>query len=108
EGGTWAHFFRIPSLASGDQKPSRFAYVGPGYFDTLKIPILSGRNFQDLDNARSRRVVLVNESFVRSHLGGLNPIGTTLRTIAEPGYPETTYEVIGVVGNTKYSDPRGE
>ena len=46
--------------------------------------------------------MLVNESFVRSHLGGQSPIGTTLRTVAEAGYPETTYEIIGVVGNTKY------
>jgi ABC-type antimicrobial peptide transport system permease subunit len=52
--------------------------------------------------------MLVNESFVRSHLPGLTPIGTTLRTAAEPGFPETTYEIIGVVGDTKYADLRGE
>jgi hypothetical protein len=53
-------------------------------------------------------VLVVNESFIRGHLGGLSPIGTTIRTIAEAGYPETTYEIIGVVGNTKYSDLREE
>ena len=52
--------------------------------------------------------MLVNESFVRSHLGGQSPIGIVLRTIAEAGYPETTYEIIGVVGNTKYADLREE
>jgi ABC-type antimicrobial peptide transport system permease subunit len=52
--------------------------------------------------------MLVNESFVRSHLSGLSPIGAMLRTIAEAGYPETTYEIIGVVGNTKYADLREE
>jgi hypothetical protein len=52
--------------------------------------------------------MLVNESFVRSHLAGLIPIGTTLRTLAEPGFPETTYEIIGVVGDTKYADLREE
>src|SRR5215472_2176430 len=36
------------------------------------------------------------------------PIGTALRTVAEAGYPEVTYEIIGVVGNTKYSDLREE
>jgi ABC-type antimicrobial peptide transport system permease subunit len=50
--------------------------------------------------------MLVNERFVRSHLGGRRPIGMTIRTIAEAGYPETAYEIIGVVGNTKYSDLR--
>jgi hypothetical protein len=38
----------------------------------------------------------------------LNSIGATVRTVAEAGYPETTYEIIGVVGNTKYSDLREE
>jgi len=107
-GQMWAHFFRVAGLAGNVRKTSRFAYVSPGYFDTLKIPIRSGRDFHDLDNARSQRVMLVNESFVQSHLGGLNPIGATLRTIAEAGFPETTYEIIGVVGNTKYADLRGE
>jgi predicted permease len=107
-GASWFHFFRIPGRAGNEQYASRFTYVSPGYFDTLKIPILSGRDFQDFDNATSRRVVLVNDSFVRHHLHGLHPIGTTVRTIAEAGYPETTYEIIGVVGNTKYSDLREE
>src|SRR5439155_7923481 len=59
-------------------------------------------------NAKSRRVMLVNESFVHSHLGGLTPISAAIRTVAEAGYPATTYEIIGVVGNTKYSDLREE
>jgi putative ABC transport system permease protein len=107
-GGTWAHFFQVTSHAGNAPRVSRFTYVSPGYFDTLKIPIRSGRDFQDLDHAGSRRVMLVNESFVLSHLGGLHPIGSTIRTVAEAGYPATTYEIIGVVGDTKYADLREE
>ena len=107
-GGSWWHFFRVTSLAGHERQGSRFTYVSPDYFNTLRIPFLAGRDFQRSDNARGRRVMLVNESFVRSHLRGLSPIGTTLRTIAEAGYPETTYEIIGVVGNTKYQDFREE
>jgi predicted permease len=107
-GSTWSHFFRAPGAEGNPQRASRFAYVSPGYFDTLQIPVRSGRDFTDLDGARSRRVMLVNDSFVRSHLAGLTPIGTTLRTLAEPGFPETAYEIIGVVGNTKYADLREE
>ena len=107
-GGSWFHFFRVPSLAGNEQQASRFIYVSPGYFHTLGIPIRSGRDFQWSDNARNRRVMLVNERFVRTHLGKLTPIGATIHTIAEAGYPEFTYEIIGVVGNTKYSDIREE
>ena len=107
-GGSWWHFFRVTSRADNERHGSRFTYISPGYFRTLRIPIRSGRDFEDLDNANSRRVMLVNDSFARSHLQGLSPIGTTLRTVAEAGYPETTYEIVGVVGNTKYADLREE
>jgi predicted permease len=107
-GAMWSHFFRVTGAATGQRKASRFAYVSPGYFDTLRIPIRAGRDFRDLDNARGRRVMVVNESFVRSHLDGVGAIGATLRTLDEPGFPETTYEIIGVVGDTKYADLRDE
>lgn len=107
-GAIWSHFFRVAGVSGGQHQASRFAYVDPGYFDTLKIPIRSGRDFGPLDNAPSGRVMLVNESFVRSHLNGVNPIGTAIQRIAEPGFPATTYEIIGVVGDTKYADLREE
>ena len=107
-GASWWHFFRLPSLSGDERHGSRFIYASPGYFETLRIPILAGRDFRTFDTANSTRVLLINESFARSHLQGQNPIGITLRTVAEAGYPEATYEVIGVVGNTKYSELREE
>ncbi len=107
-GDSWWHFFRVPSVAGDERQGSRFTYISPGYLETLRIPILSGRDFQKLDTASSPRVMLVNESFVRAHLGGQSPIGIALRTVAEAGYPETTYSIVGVVGNTKYADLREE
>ena len=107
-GGTWFHFFTIPGEAGNRQYAARFAYVSPGYFDTLKIPIRSGRNFRDSDTAQSRRVLLVNDGFVREYLRGVEPIGGTIHTVAEAGYPEVTYEIIGSVGNTKYASLQEE
>jgi predicted lysophospholipase L1 biosynthesis ABC-type transport system permease subunit len=52
--------------------------------------------------------VLVNERFVREYLRGAEPIGSSIRTIAEAGYPEATYEIIGSVGNTKYASLQEE
>jgi ABC-type antimicrobial peptide transport system permease subunit len=43
---------------------------------------------------------------VRRLLGGANPIGQTLRTDAEPNYPATVYEIVGVIPDTRYNDLR--
>jgi hypothetical protein len=51
-------------------------------------------------------VAVVNEAFVRRYLAGKNVTGQTIRTNAESGYPETEYEIVGVVKDTKYTDLR--
>jgi ABC-type antimicrobial peptide transport system permease subunit len=48
-------------------------------------------------------VAIVNETFVREFVANTNTIGVLARTIAEPGYPETVYEVVGVVKDAKYA-----
>jgi hypothetical protein len=50
--------------------------------------------------------MLVNETFVRRFIAKANPIGALARSVAEPGYPETLYEVIGMVKDTKYASLR--
>jgi predicted permease len=108
EGNRWSHFFRLPDRADDDTRAARFAYVGPGYFETLGVPVLAGRDFDDHDHATSRRVLLVNDAFVRRHLGTADAVGRRVRTVAEAGYPGVTYEIVGVVGNTKYETLRDE
>jgi predicted permease len=105
-GAAWSQAFRLTDIAPNVRKGSRLSYVGPGYFDTLGIPLVAGRQISRLDSAASRRVMVVNEAFVRTHLDGVTPLGTRLRTFAEPGYPETTYEIVGVVRDTVYSNVR--
>jgi predicted permease len=105
--GAWSHFFTVPG-GDAKQKVSRFTYVGPGYFATMGIPLRAGRAFTDRDDVAGRPVLIVNESFVRAHLGQRNPIGATVRRLAEPGYPEVLHEIVGVTGNMKYADFRDE
>jgi predicted permease len=107
-GSFMSHFFRLPRAAKVERKASRFAYVDAEYFDTLDIPVKAGREFTDRDTMQSPRVAVVNESFVRSHLDGVNPVGEVVTTFPEPGFPETTYEIVGVAGDTKYADLRDE
>jgi predicted permease len=91
---------------NGSEGESKFAWVSPEYFATMQIPVLAGRGFNDRDTERSPHVAMVNEAFVRRYLAGRNPSGITIRTNAESGYPETEYEIVGVVKDTKYVDLR--
>ena len=74
----------------------------------MGIPIVRGRSFTLDDTASSPRVAVVNETFIRRYLSGVEPIGQTLRTGQEPNYPSTVYEIVGVIPDTKYNDLRGQ
>jgi predicted permease len=102
-GGSWTHTIRIES-AEGE---SKFTWVSPGYFQTMGVPLLMGRDFNQNDTGTSQRVAVVNQTFIRRFLGGANPIGRTLRTSPEPRYPSTVYEIVGVIPDTQYNDLRG-
>ena len=76
--------------------------VGPGFFDATSIPLRAGRDFTAADSTASPNVVIVNESFVRKFGLGDNAVGTTLR-LEGRFVPQSTVEIVGVVGDAKYS-----
>src|SRR5262249_33288855 len=80
--------------------------VSASYFKTLNVPFVSGRTFEARDNPSGPPVAIVNEAFVAKYLPGGNPLGRTFRIEVGPGQPDPSYEVIGVVKNTKYRDLR--
>jgi predicted permease len=102
-GSSWTQGIELPASSAPDKGSSKFTYVSAQYFSTIGMRILAGRDFEASDTATSRKVALVNETFARRYLGLANPIGVTVRTVAEPRFPSAVYEVIGVVSDTKYS-----
>jgi predicted permease len=101
-GDSWNLGVRV----NGTEGSSKFAWVSPGYFETMRIPLLSGRAFTDLDTRTSPHVAVVNEAFTRKYLPGVSAIGKTFHTNAELNYPDLEYEIIGVMKDTKYDDLR--
>ena len=67
--------------------------VGPGYFRTMGIPLLSGRDFALTDTKESPPVVIVSETMARRFWPGENPIGKRIRY---PGDDTEWFHVIGV------------
>jgi hypothetical protein len=70
--------------------------------------LLAGRDFTDADLPAGRQVAIVNETFVRRFLPSDRAGWDAIRTAGEPRYPARTYDIIGVVSDTKYSDLRGD
>ena len=70
-------FFTLEGRARDDDAPDQALTntVAPGYFRTMKIPILMGRDFTDLRAAADPAEVIVNEAFVRRYLDGAEPLG---------------------------------
>jgi putative ABC transport system permease protein len=85
-----------PPLPPGTNQDAEFAVVSPGYFETMGIPLLSGRQFSDRDGASTPPVAVVSEAMVRRYWPGQNPIGKRLGF----GGPNT-FEIVGIVGSTK-------
>jgi putative ABC transport system permease protein len=94
----------------GEDRQSGFApnfnWVGDGYFKTLGTPLLAGRDFGEQDTANSPKVAIVNQEFARRLGKGANPVGLQIRREATPHEPETVFEIVGLVKNTKYYDLR--
>jgi putative ABC transport system permease protein len=105
-GGSWTMAVRVSGAQSSEGGTSKFDWVGPEFFKTLEIPVLEGRAFDEHDTAHSPSVAIVNETFARKLLDGRDPIGRTFRNVAEPGYPETIYQIVGVVKDTRYQQLR--
>ncbi|MGA9959207.1 MAG: FtsX-like permease family protein, partial [Acidobacteriaceae bacterium] len=99
---TWGHYVDVGSVNG----PSRFTYVSPSFFATLGIPILQGRDFTDRDTNDSPLVLIVNQAFIRKYVGARSPLGVQVHVRPEPQYPERTYQIVGIVPDTKYSDLR--
>ncbi len=101
-GASWSHQVDV-GAADGS---SKFTYVSPSFFATLGIPLVEGRNFTENDTNDTPLVLIVNQAFVRKYAGARAPLGAQVHVRPEPNYPARTYQIIGVVPDTKYGDLR--
>jgi len=80
---------------------SNAAVISTGYFASLGIPFVAGRDFTDQDTAARQKVVIINQTFAHYFFGDSNPIGKHMTTNDDPKAPPDM-EVIGVVRDAKY------
>jgi putative ABC transport system permease protein len=85
-----------PAIAPGEQEEVRVRAVSADYFNTLRIPFLRGRGFDDRDHSNAPAVMMVNEAFRRRYVPDEDPIGKHVQIFGRP------YQVIGIVGDVKF------
>jgi putative ABC transport system permease protein len=70
--------------------------ASPKYFETIGIPLIAGRVFNDLDTSESQKVIVINKAMAK-YWDGVDPVGTKV----SPDRGETWYTVVGVVGDVR-------
>ena len=82
-----------------DQPEEQLRIVTDDYFQTMRIPVVKGREFTDRDRLSAPRVAVVNEALARKHWPGETPVG---RRVAFSRDEPHWYEIVGVVANIKH------
>lgn len=94
-GGSWNNFVSVNGAAPGPVMTYLLA-ISPGWQETMKIPLLDGRDFRSGDTAPGQAIV--NQTFVNTFFDGKNPVG---KTFQERG---NLYQVVGLVADAPYGN----
>jgi predicted permease len=86
------------SLSEDEGFAVDYSAVGPGYFETLSIPLIAGREFEYTDASEAPEVAIVNETFARRHWPGESPVGKRISTESQSG---PWIEIVGVSSDYK-------
>jgi predicted permease len=103
-GSTWTE----PAVPKGQPLPAndnaRFIGVAPGYFRTMRTPLVAGREFTERDAGNSPPVAIVNEAYTRRYFSNQNPVGQHLDAMVTGR--RTDLEIVGVAKDTNLAGLR--
>jgi predicted permease len=108
-GSNWGTDVSVEGFESGPDidDNARFNIVGVGYFSALGTPLLAGREFTHADVLGAPKVAVVNEVFARKFgLNGRDAVGKWMSS--NSGTDELDTQIIGLIGDTKYSEVKQE
>ena len=107
----WTRSFVVEGFtpSPGQSDPwGDFRIVTPGYFETMGIPLIRGRSFEDTDVRESRAVAIVDEVLARRYWPGQNPIGKRVAYNRTADGQLQWLDVVGVVGHVMQNSPKDD
>jgi predicted permease len=108
-GDNWNNSMNVEGFQTGPDTNTTASFngVGPGYFKTIGIPLLAGREFTRADESNAPKVAVVNQAFVKKFEMGQNVLGRRIGAGRGPA-TKPDIEIVGVVQDAKYSDVKRE
>jgi predicted permease len=106
-GNNWGNDVSVEGFERGPDTDaeSRYNEINPGYFRTLGVPLMSGREFTSADVEGSPKVAIVNEAFTKKFKLGRDAVG---KHMAQGDSGPLDIEIVGIVQNAKYSQVKQE
>jgi predicted permease len=106
-GSNWGSDVQVQGFPSGPDvdNNARFNEVGAGYFKTMGIPLIAGREFTRADGLKAAKVAIVNEEFAKKFNLGRDAVG---KLMSSGDGDELDTEIVGLVQNAKYSEVKGQ
>ena len=101
-GGNSTRSFKVPGDPNNNYEGD-YRISMPGYFRTMGIPLLKGRDFDDHDTQNSTPVIVINQELARTSFPGQDPIGRYIYDF-DPDNGHLRAQIIGVVGNIRHAD----
>ena len=107
-GSNWGTGVRVQGFQSGPDIDSNARYneVGAGYFKTMGIPLISGREFTRADSLKAPKVAIVNEAFAKKFNLGRDAVGKLMGADGDDDQLDT--QIVGLVQDAKYSEVKGQ
>ncbi len=89
-------------VAKADHPSEAVGLALPGYFETMRIPLIAGRTFAAQDGSKGPPVAMVNQAFAKKYFAGVNPVGKHMTAdLGDGTLNSPVREIVGVVGNIK-------
>ena len=108
-GSNWNTNVRVEGFKTDENSRAQSSYnaIGSGHFRAIGVPLLTGREFTDADDARGPKVAIVNETFARRFGLGANPVGKRMAIGSSDTVP-LNIEIVGLVRDMKYAKVKNE
>jgi predicted permease len=105
DGELWSEDVKIEGRTDKTTVLTQMLAVGPDFFSTMRIPVMAGRMLAREDSQSTHEVAVVNRAFIRTFLENRAPVGLHF---GGENQKDPQYEIVGVVGDTKYAGLRDE